>query len=102
VPPPLTIEPVNRGDSENGRLRRSAVGAGLGGVAGLVSGAVFLREAVLVLAVGVVALALIALGGALLILGKVIFHGDDGPYRKLRGLLREARGTADPPPEAPS
>jgi hypothetical protein len=65
---------------------------GLGGVTGTVTGAVFIREAVLVLAVGVVAAALIALGGALLILGKVVFHGDEAPYRRLRGLMQEARG----------
>ena len=77
------------------RSRLLGAGVGLGGMAGLVSGALFHREALLVLAVGTVAVALIALGGPLLILGKVIFHGDDGPYRRLRGLLREARGTAD-------
>ena len=65
---------------------RALVG-GVVGVLGLGSSALLAREATVVVAMGAV---LVTFSG-LLFVAKVVFHDDDVPYRRLRGLLREVR-----------
>jgi hypothetical protein len=81
------------------RRRAAWTGLGVAGAGGLAGWTVFSSEAALVLAVGVVVAGLIGLAGGLAILAMVLLHGDEAPYRRLRGLLREMRERSSQRPE---